>query len=83
MGACAVEGAWAGVLGMRTAPAFRRQGLARRLFRALTAFALASAGATRRLGYLQVDETNASAIALYESRGLRAARISIEYWAKA
>ena len=47
VGACAVDGEWAGVMGMRTAPAFRRQGLARRLFRTLTAFA-ASAGARAR-----------------------------------
>ncbi|MEJ0064699.1 MAG: GNAT family N-acetyltransferase [Caulobacteraceae bacterium] len=66
VGACAVEGEWAGIMGMRTAPAFRRQGLARRLFRTLMAFA-ASAGAVR--AYLQVDQDNASAIALYEPRG--------------
>jgi GNAT superfamily N-acetyltransferase len=79
VGACAVEREWAGVMGMRTAPAFRRQGLARRLFRTLTAFAV-SAGATR--GYLQVDEDNASAIALYEAEGFQSAYL-YRYWAKA
>jgi ribosomal protein S18 acetylase RimI-like enzyme len=78
VGACAVEGEWAGVMGMRTAPAFRRQGLARRLFRTLTAFAV-SAGATR--GYLQVDEDNASAIALYEAEGFESAYL-YRYWAR-
>ncbi len=78
VGACAVEGEWAGIMGMRTAPAFRRQGLARRLFRTLTAFA-ASSGATR--GYLQVDEDNASAIALYRAEGFEAGYL-YRYWAK-
>ena len=76
VGACAVDGDWAGIMGMRTAPAFRRQGLARRLFRTLTAFA-ASAGATR--GYLQVDEDNASAIALYEAEGFVSSYL-YRYW---
>ncbi|HXQ14634.1 MAG TPA: GNAT family N-acetyltransferase [Caulobacteraceae bacterium] len=76
VGACAVDGQWAGVMGMRTAPAFRRQGLARRLFRTLTAFA-ATAGA--RHGYLQVDQDNASAIALYEAEGFEAGYL-YRYW---
>ena len=79
VGACAVEGDWAGIMGMRTAPSFRRQGLARRLFRTLTAFA-ASTGATR--GYLQVDEDNASAIALYQSEGFEAGYL-YRYWQQA
>ena len=78
VGACAVDADWAGVMGMRTAPAFRRQGLARRLFRTLTAFA-ASAGATR--GYLQVDQDNASAIALYEAEGFESGYL-YRYWGK-
>lgn len=78
VGACAVEGEWAGVMGMRTAPAFRRQGLARRLFRTLTAFA-ASAGASR--GYLQVDQDNVSAIALYEAEGFEAGYL-YRYWVR-
>jgi ribosomal protein S18 acetylase RimI-like enzyme len=79
VGACAVEGEWAGIMGMRTAPAFRRQGLARRLFRTLTAFA-ASAGAIR--AYLQVDQDNASAIALYEAEGFESGYL-YRYWDKA
>ena len=78
VGACAVDGEWAGIMGMRTAPAFRRQGLARRLFRTLTAFA-ASAGASR--GYLQVDQDNASAIALYEAEGFESGYL-YRYWDK-
>jgi ribosomal protein S18 acetylase RimI-like enzyme len=78
VGACAVEGEWAGFMGMRTAPAWRRQGLARRLFRSLVAFA-ESAGA--RKGYLQVDEDNASAIGLYRSEGFAPAYL-YRYWAK-
>jgi GNAT superfamily N-acetyltransferase len=78
VGALAVEGAWAGFLGMRTAPRFRRRGLARRVFRALMAHA-AGAGATR--GYLQVDETNASAIALYAAEGFETA-YRYRYWTK-
>jgi len=78
VGACAVDGDWAGVMGMRTAPAFRRQGLARRLFRTLTAFA-ATAGASR--GYLQVDQDNASAIALYEAEGFESGYL-YRYWGK-
>lgn len=79
IGACAVDGDWAGVIGMRTSPAFRRQGLARRIFRSLTAFARAQ-GARR--GYLQVDESNATAIALYRSEGFQDAYV-YRYWAKA
>jgi N-acetylglutamate synthase len=79
VGACVVEGEWAGILGMRTAPAFRRQGLARRLFRSLTAYARA-AGAKR--AYLQVDEDNRSAIALYRAEGFEDAYL-YRYWIKA
>jgi ribosomal protein S18 acetylase RimI-like enzyme len=78
VGACAVEGEWAGIMGMRTAPAFRRRGLARRLFRTLTAFAR-SAGASR--GYLQVDDDNASAIALYRAEGFEPGYL-YHYWSR-
>jgi ribosomal protein S18 acetylase RimI-like enzyme len=78
VGACAVEGEWAGIMGMRTSPAFRRQGLARRLFRTLMAFAT-SAGASR--GYLQVDQDNVSAIALYEAEGFESGYL-YRYWDK-
>jgi ribosomal protein S18 acetylase RimI-like enzyme len=79
VGVCAVDGEWAGIMGMRTAPAHRRKGLARRLFRTLTAFARAS-GASQ--GYLQVDEDNHSAIALYASEGFESAYL-YHYWVKA
>jgi N-acetylglutamate synthase len=78
VGVCAIERDWAGIMGMRTAPAFRRRGLARRLFRTLTAFAAASGAAQ---GYLQVDEENASAIALYEAEGFTA-KYRYRYWVK-
>jgi len=78
VGVGAVEGDWVGIMGMRTAPAFRRRGLARRIFRALTSFA-AAAGAQQ--GYLQVEQRNAAAIALYESEGF-ASKYLYCYWAK-
>jgi ribosomal protein S18 acetylase RimI-like enzyme len=76
VGACAVEGEWAGIMGMRTAPAFRRQGLARRLFRSLTGFAR-SAGARR--AYLQVEAPNAPAVALYRAEGFETQYL-YRYW---
>jgi ribosomal protein S18 acetylase RimI-like enzyme len=76
VGTCAVEGEWAGILGMRTLADFRRLGLGRRVFRALAAHAIA-AGARR--GYLQVDADNARAIALYESEGYAAGYL-YRYW---
>jgi len=76
IGATVVEGDWAGVLGMRTAPEHRRQGLARRVFLALGHFA--RAGGARR-GYLQVEADNAPAIALYRSAGFETA-YAYRYW---
>jgi ribosomal protein S18 acetylase RimI-like enzyme len=78
VGVCAIDADWAGIMGMRTAPGFRRQGLARRIFRTLTA-AAAAAGARR--GYLQVDEDNASAIALYKAEGF-ISKYRYRYWVK-
>ncbi len=78
VGACAIERDWAGIMGMRTAPTFRRRGLARRIFRTLTAFAKASGA---RQGYLQVDEDNASAIALYEAEGF-VSKYLYRYWVR-
>jgi ribosomal protein S18 acetylase RimI-like enzyme len=78
VGVCVIERDWAGIMSMRTAPHFRRRGLARRIFRTLTAHAAAS-GAEQ--GYLQVDEDNASAIALYEAEGF-AAKYLYRYWVK-
>ena len=78
VGVCAIEREWAGIMAMRTSPAFRRRGLARRVFRTLTAFAAASGA---RQGYLQVDEDNASAIALYEAEGF-ASKYLYRYWVR-
>jgi ribosomal protein S18 acetylase RimI-like enzyme len=78
IGASAVEGEWAGIFGMRTAPEHRRKGLARRVLRALLAEA-GALGASR--AYLQVEAGNAPAIALYELEGFRAA-YAYRYWVK-
>ena len=66
IGAVAVEGEWAGVFAMRTDPAHRRQGLARRVLAALTGWA-AKKGAAR--AWLQVEAANAAAISLYATAG--------------
>jgi len=76
VGACAIEGQWAGILGMRTLAEFRLLGLGRCVFRALAAHAIA-AGA--RCGYLQVDADNVRAIALYQSEGYASAYL-YRYW---
>lgn len=78
IGGSAVEGEWAGLFGMRTAPAHRRKGLAREVVGALVA-AARGAGATR--GYLQVEASNAPAIALYEGFGFATA-YRYRYWAR-
>ncbi len=66
IGMCAAAGDLAGIFLMRTAPEARRQGLARLIFRALMT-RCATWGA--RTAFLQVDDHNDSAIALYESEG--------------
>jgi len=78
LGACAIEGEWVGVFGMRTSPEHRRKGLARRVFGALLAEA-AQMGAGR--AYLQVEADNAPAIALYERDGFGAA-YAYRYWVR-
>jgi GNAT superfamily N-acetyltransferase len=78
IGASAVEGEWAGIFGMRTAPEHRRKGLARRILRALLA-EVGALGASR--AYLQVEADNAPAIALYELEGFGAA-YAYRYWVK-
>lgn len=78
VGACAIEREWAGLMAMRTSPARRRLGLARRVFRGLCAFAR-TAGATR--GYLQVEEDNPGAVALYQSEGFESL-YPYRYWAR-
>ncbi|MBX3480230.1 MAG: GNAT family N-acetyltransferase [Caulobacter sp.] len=79
IGGSAVEGEWAGVFGMRTLGAHRRQGLARDIVAALLAGAW-QAGARR--AYLQVEAPNAPAIALYEGFGFSPV-FSYAYWDRA
>lgn len=76
IGGSAIEGDWAGVFGMRTLAAFRRQGLARDIVAALMAGAR-GAGASK--AYLQVEAPNAPAIALYERFGFATA-FAYSYW---
>lgn len=78
IGACAVDGDWAGLSVMRTSPAHRRQGLAARIVVAL--LARAHAAGARRL-YLQVEAQNAGAIALYQRCGFAKA-YGYRYWSK-
>ena len=76
IGACAVEGDWAGVFAMRTAPRYRRRGLARRVFASLLAYA-AELGA--RGVWLQVEADNTAALALYQAAGFAEA-YRYRYW---
>ena len=76
IGACAVEGDWAGLFAMRTDPAHRRRGLARRVLGALLAWA-GDAGAKR--AWLQVEADNDPAIALYAAAGFAEA-YRYRYW---
>lgn len=78
IGGSAVEDDWAGVFGMRTLAAWRRQGLAQDIVAALMAGAR-EAGATK--SYLQVEAPNAPAIALYERFGFRTV-FAYSYWDK-
>lgn len=57
---------WLGISLLQTAPAVRRQGLAQHVLRAITRWA-SGHGATR--AYLQVEERNTGAIALYQRAG--------------
>ena len=67
-GDAALDGSWLGVHGMVTDPAYRRQGLARRVLAALAEWG-AEQGATTL--WLHVETDNVPAIALYEGVGLR------------
>jgi ribosomal protein S18 acetylase RimI-like enzyme len=78
IGASAIASGFAGVFGMRTAPAHRRQGLARLVLRALLAEA-ATLGADR--AWLQVEADNDPAIALYVDEGFEPA-YRYRYWAR-
>ncbi|MEH0195581.1 GNAT family N-acetyltransferase [Caulobacter sp. CCNWLY153] len=78
LGACAVDGEAVGIFGMRTDPDFRRRGLARRVLDALLAEASLLGG---RMAYLQVEDANAAAIALYAARGFSTA-YRYRYWSR-
>lgn len=78
LGACAVEGEWVGVFGMRTTPEHRRKGLARRVLGVLLA---ESALLGARRAYLQVEASNGPAIALYERDRFRTA-YAYRYWVR-
>ncbi|MBX3429363.1 MAG: GNAT family N-acetyltransferase [Hyphomonadaceae bacterium] len=79
IGMCAATGDLAGIFLMRTAPEARRQGLARLIFRALMTRCAAWGAKT---AFLQVDEHNAPAIALYRSEGF-APLATYRFWRKA
>lgn len=73
-GLVVVEGTLAGLFGLRTQVPFRRQGLGRRLVAGLVGWAREQ-GASRI--YLQVEDGNAPAVALYRSQGFTPA---YGYW---
>ncbi len=79
IGLCIVTGAYAGLFAMRTPVWARRKGLALKIVDALIAWA-PSHGATTM--YLQVEEPNTPAIALYERAGFTALSRYV-YWKKA
>jgi ribosomal protein S18 acetylase RimI-like enzyme len=68
VGLCVVTGEQAGLYAMRTPPWARRRGLARRVVNACLAWATERSASH---AYLQVEENNAAAIALYEGAGFR------------
>jgi len=76
--ACFAHG-WCGVHGMRTAPAFRRRGLARQLLAAFGREALAR-GVGR--AFLQVESGNAAAQSVYRRAGFATAW-PYDYWSRA
>ena len=78
IGVAALGGGFAGVFGMRTAPAHRRKGVARRIFRALLAEAR-QRGVER--AWLQVEADNAPAISLYAEEGFEPA-YRYRYWSR-
>ncbi len=78
IGVAALGGGFAGVFGMRTVPAHRRKGLARRVLRALLAEAR-QRGVER--AWLQVEADNAPAIALYADEGFEPA-YRYHYWSR-
>ena len=73
-GIAVIESGWVGLFGIVTDPDMRRQGVGRRLTRAL---AETGAAAGAKTAYLQVEADNVTALALYTSLGFRDV---YEYW---
>lgn len=63
-----VEGAWLGIFGMRTRPAYRNRGIGGAMLAGLAAWALAESAAGV---YLQVEQDNPDARRLYKRHGFR------------
>jgi ribosomal protein S18 acetylase RimI-like enzyme len=78
IGAGAVEAQWCGLFAMRTSPGFRRRGLAARVLGGLLAWG-AERGARR--AWLQVEEDNPGAVALYRRAGFSES-YRYRYWLK-
>lgn len=78
IGACAVDGDFAGISVMRTSAAHRRQGLAARIVGALLGQAERDGA---RTSYLQVEKANTGAVALYRQLGFTPA-YGYRYWGK-
>jgi N-acetylglutamate synthase len=76
VGASVITGELALVFIMRTAPWARRRGLARRVLRALMAWAPGNGATT---AYLQVEAENTGAVALYRTEGF-ATTHAYAYW---
>jgi N-acetylglutamate synthase len=76
MGRGTVTDGYLGLFAIETVPAARRRGLAQEVIGALARWA-AEAGA--RTAYLQVESTNAAAIALYEKLGFRTHHRYVRY----
>lgn len=66
IGRCVVDGRWAGFTAVEVAPDYRRRGLARTVMAALARQALAEGASA---AYLQVEEDNPGAQALYDGLG--------------
>ena len=66
LGLLVIEGCWGGLFGMATEPRFRRRGLAMAL---LGAFAKAAGARGATSLYLQVEQDNPAALALYHRTG--------------
>lgn len=76
IGLCRHSGYYAGIYLMRTAPHARRRGMARDIVRALCGWARWHAGQT---AFLQVEEDNGAAVALYAGEGFGLA-YRYRYW---